>query len=572
MKNEKLPLVSTSKCNEKNANCSTISEIRDEVLPYCKTQKERWTEAFLSLTNEDLNVEGKTIKKGILKDIIEEPDKEKAEQIAIREFGETAILSETKGTINIYKQYFSNIESASQFKISKQVLSVLLNRGRATISNWCDGKDSPKYRDDIIKLAFWAKCTIEETNKLLACAGKHGLYIKGSGDSKVNVNSLVDAVYIHMLNHKNYSFANAQKLILETNRVIQKRIKIMNANAGMELKYDPSSDSENMEKLLSELGSSDSDFLTFIEKHIDNFIYDYQSLYDMLYKDFEEKYDINNKGVEEYRDSYKTSLNSLLGISSGSDRRWKNSLVKIVYAAIPPDKKQEQQKKKQNRQKKNMNEANGTQTPLINADFHTISRKDLIVLGLILNRSLNGVNELLGTCKEPPIYGKGIGECIIWNALETDVELGIDKFPEKAEDLYEAECIYTVFKKSLEQNAYIRKDENVNTLKPKIIKLLNMKLSEYETLYYEHMYKMKADTLNYKRSREEIDAEYRRKSPCCNALHSLQVFEWIKSAATEIQVKEVIDNLQDIFELYPEKQLFDYIVSFIAQEMEEDNS
>ena len=375
-----------------------------------------------------------------------------------------------------------------------------------------------------------------------------------------------------MLNHKNYSFANAQKLISETNRVIQQRIKIMNVNAGIELKYDPSSDSENMEKLLSELGSSDSDFLTFIKKYIDNFIYDYQSLYDMLYKDFEEKYDINNKGVEEYRDSYKTSLNSLLGISSGSDRRWKNSLVKIVYAAIPPDKKQEQQKKKQDRQKKNKTEANGTQAPLINADFHTISRKDLIVLGLILNRSLNGVNELLGTCKEPPIYGKSVGECIIWNALETDIELGIEEFPEKAEDLYESECIYTVFKKSLEQNAYIRKDEDINTAKPKIIELLNMKLSEYETLYYEHMYKMEADTLNYKRSREKIDKEYRRKSPCCNALHSLQVFEWIKSAATEIQVKEVIDNLQDIFELYPEKQLFDYIVSFIAQEMEEDNS
>lgn len=217
-----------------------------------------------------------------------------------------------------------------------------------------------------------------------------------------------------------------------------------------------------------------------------------------------------------------------------------------------------------------MAEANRTQAPLINTDFHTISRKDLIVLGLILNRSLNGMNELLGACKEPPIYGKGIGECIIWNALETDVELGIEEFPKKVKNLYKSECIYTVFKKSLEQNAYIRKDESINTVKPKIIELLNMKLSEYETLYYEHMYKTKANTI-HKRSREEIDAEYRRKFPCCNALHSLQVFEWIKSAATEIEMQEVIDDLQDIFDLYPEKQLFDYIVTFIAQEMEENN-
>lgn len=570
MNNGKIPLMSTAKCNKENAECSDISEIRDKVLPYCRTQEERWKEAFLSLINGDVNTEDKTIKKGILKDIIEEPDKEKAEQIVVQEFGETAVLSEAKGTINIYERYFSNIKDVSQFKISKQVLSVLLNRGRSTIINWCDGKDAPKYRDDIIKLAFWAKCTIEETNKLLECAGKHGLYIKGSGDSKGNANSLVDAVYIHMLSHKNYSFANAKKLISETNRVIQERIKAMNGNAEITLKYDLSSDSKHMEELLFEVNNNDFEFLTFIKEHIDNFIYDYQSLYAMLYKDFEEKYDINNKGVEEYRDSCKTSLNSLLGISSGTDRRWKNSLVKIVYAAIPPEKKQEQQKKRQDRQKKSMAEANRTQAPLINTDFHTISRKDLIVLGLILNRSLNGMNELLGACKEPPIYGKGIGECIIWNTLETDVELGIEEFPKKVKNLYKSECIYTVFKKSLEQNAYIRKDESINTVKPKIIELLNMKLSEYETLYYEHMYKTKANTI-HKRSREEIDAEYRCKFPCCNALHSLQVFEWIKSAATEIEIQEVIDDLQDIFDLYPEKQLFDYIVTFIAQEMEENN-
>lgn len=539
-------LMNTSDCNKKNANCIDASDIKKDILPSCRTQEERWQEAFLRLADKDPNSKHKTILNGIVKDIIKESNKEKARQISEQEFGKTTRLSAWEGDIDIYTQYFSRIKDISQFELSHKAFCVLLNRARGTIINWYNGKGLPKYRDDVIKLAFWAKYTVEETNKLLACAGKHTLYVKGSE----NKNTLVDTVYIHMLNHGNYSFAKAQKLIKETNQVIQEKIQTQNKEGTIVLSHDPSSDSKNMEELLlKKVGNSDTDFLTFIEQHVDSFIYDYQTLYDILCSDFETQYDVNNKSVVNHRDSYKSSLNSLLGVSAGPNRRWKNSLVKIIYAAIP-------QKTKQ--------------TQLIATDYHTISRKDLIVLGLILNRDLTGVNMLLKTCKEEPIYGRGIGECIIWNALETGAELEVDEFPTKAAELYESECIYTLFKNAVKRNDNVQ-FENEKTDQEKLKIALNRKLSEYETLYYEYEYNMPSGVIRRNKSKEQINKEYIRKSPCCNALHSLKVFEWIKSTVAEIDLPVVTENLQEILDLYPEKQLFDYIVSFIAQEMEENN-
>lgn len=540
-------LMNTSDCNKENAKCIDASDIKGKILPSCRTQEERWQEAFLNLADKDPNSKHKTILNGIVKDIIKESNKEKAKQISEQEFGKTIRLSAWEGDIDIYTQYFSKIKDISQFDLSHKAFCVLLNRSRGTIINWYNGKGLPKYRDDVIKLAFWAKYTVEETNKLLACAGKHSLYVKGSE----NKNTLVDTVYIHMLNHGNYSFAKAQKLIKETNQVIQQKIQAQNKEGVIVLSHEPSSDSKNMEKLLlNKVGNSDADFLTFIKQHVDSFIYDYQKLYDILCSDFETQYDVNNKNVVNHRDSYTSSLNSLLGISAGPKRRWKNSLVKIIYAALP-------QKTKQ--------------TQLVDTDYHTISRKDLIVLGLILNRDLPGVNMLLKTCKEEPIYGRGIGECIIWNALETGAELDVDEFPKKAAELYELDCIYTIFKNALEQNGDIQ-FENDETNQEKLKAALNKKLSEYERLYYEHEYKMPSDVIRRNKSKEQINKDYIRKSPCCNALHSLKVFEWIKSTVAEIGLPIVTENLQEILDLYPEKQLFDYIVSFIAQEMEENHS
>ena len=540
-------LMNTSDCNKENAKCIDASDIKGKILPSCRTQEERWQEAFLNLADKDPNSKHKTILNGIVKDIIKESNKEKAKQISEQEFGKTIRLSAWEGDIDIYTQYFSKIKDISQFDLSHKAFCVLLNRSRGTIINWYNGKGLPKYRDDVIKLAFWAKYTVEETNKLLACAGKHSLYVKGSE----NKNTLVDTVYIHMLNHGNYSFAKAQKLIKETNQVIQQKIQAQNKEGVIVLSHEPSSDSKNMEKLLlNKVGNSDADFLTFIKQHVDSFIYDYQKLYDILCSDFETQYDVNNKNVVNHRDSYTSSLNSLLGISAGPKRRWKNSLVKIIYAALP-------QKTKQ--------------TQLVDTDYHTISRKDLIVLGLILNRDLPGVNMLLKTCKEEPIYGRGIGECIIWNALETGAELEVDEFPKKAAELYELDCIYTIFKNALEQNGDIQ-FENDETNQEKLKAALNKKLSEYERLYYEHEYKMPSDVIRRNKSKEQINKDYIRKSPCCNALHSLKVFEWIKSTVAEIGLPIVTENLQEILDLYPEKQLFDYIVSFIAQEIEENHS
>lgn len=341
-------LMNTSDCNKENAKCIDASDIKGKILPSCRTQEERWQEAFLNLADKDPNSKHKTILNGIVKDIIKESNKEKAKQISEQEFGKTIRLSAWEGDIDIYAQYFSKIKDISQFDLSHKAFCVLLNRARGTIINWHNGKGLPKYRDDVIKLAFWAKYTVEETNKLLACAGKHSLYVKGSE----NKNTLVDTVYIHMLNHRNYSFAKAQKLIKETNQVIQQKIQAQNKEGVIVLSHDPSSDSKNMEKLLlNKVGNSDADFLTFIKQHVDSFIYNYQKLYDILCSDFETQYDVNNKNVVNHRDSYTSSLNSLLGISAGPKRRWKNSLVKIIYAALP-------QKTKQ--------------TQLVDTDYHTI--------------------------------------------------------------------------------------------------------------------------------------------------------------------------------------------------------
>ena len=353
-----------------------------------------------------------------------------------------------------------------------------------------------------------------------------------------------------MLRHENYSFADTQKLIKEMNCVIQEKIKVQNEKESIVLSHAPSSDSGNLEKLLKKVKNSDVSFFNFIREHVDSFIYNYQTLYDILYSDFETQYDVNNKGVESNRkDSDKFSLNSLIGISAGSKRRWKNSLVKIIYAAIPQK---------------------TSQIPLTDTDYHTISRKDLIVLGLILNWDLTKINMVLSTCKESPIYGRGIKECILWNTFNTGADLGVDEFPEKANELYESECIYTIFKNAVEKISDTKFGNN-ETGKKELIVTLNKQLIEYETLYYEHEYNMPSGVIRQKKSRGQIDEEYIRKFPCCNALHSLKVFEWIKSTVDEINMPIVTESMQEILELYPERQLFDYIVSFIAQEMEENH-
>ena len=134
--------------------------------------------------------------------------------------------------------------------------------------------------------------------------------------------------------------------------------------------------------------------------------------------------------------------------------------------------------------------------------------------------------------------------------------------------MYELECIYTIFKTAVEKTSNT-KFGNDETGKQELIAVLNKHLIEYETLYYEHEYYMPPSVIQRKKSRDQINKEYNHKFPCCNALHSLKVFEWIKSTVAELNMPIVTENMQEILELYPEKQLFDYIVSFIAQEMEE---
>lgn len=56
-------LMNTSDCNKENAKCIDASDIKGKILPSCRTQEERWQEAFLNLADKDPNSKHKTILK-----------------------------------------------------------------------------------------------------------------------------------------------------------------------------------------------------------------------------------------------------------------------------------------------------------------------------------------------------------------------------------------------------------------------------------------------------------------------------------------------------------------------------
>lgn len=57
------------------------------IFPYCRSTSQRWKEEFITLLDEDIDTENKTIKKGIITDIFNISDLEKRREIVIHEFG-----------------------------------------------------------------------------------------------------------------------------------------------------------------------------------------------------------------------------------------------------------------------------------------------------------------------------------------------------------------------------------------------------------------------------------------------------------------------------------------------------
>ena len=162
---EDMDMSQTANCNTVNVErCEEPVDFINLIFPYCKTISQRWSEKMKELMNEDLSVPFKTIKKGIITDICTLTDPAQIKQMVDQEFG-TSLSSSEK---TVYEQYFKN-KSLSKFSVNANALARLGNNDFTinTIKSWINGTTSPQDREYVLKLAFWAKYNIEETNKLL---------------------------------------------------------------------------------------------------------------------------------------------------------------------------------------------------------------------------------------------------------------------------------------------------------------------------------------------------------------------------------------------------------------------
>lgn len=166
--------------------CMYPEDYQKEILDSCWDTSQRWAKAVDHLIDDNLQIPGKTIKKGIISDIFSITDLHEREIFVNHEFGEDSISDDEDRTI--YERYFRN-KTLENFSLSRQALGDMASKcygggkfTRNVIDQWRGGS-VPYDRVKVIKLAFWAKCTLEETNKLLECAGMHKLYLKGTSSS-----------------------------------------------------------------------------------------------------------------------------------------------------------------------------------------------------------------------------------------------------------------------------------------------------------------------------------------------------------------------------------------------------
>ena len=546
---EDMDMSQTANCNTVNVErCEEPVDFINLIFPYCKTISQRWSEKMKELMNEDLSVPFKTIKKGIITDICTLTDPAQIKQMVDQEFG-TSLSSSEK---TVYEQYFKN-KSLSKFSVNANALARLGNNDFTinTIKSWINGTTSPQDREYVLKLAFWAKYNIEETNKLLECAGMHELYIKGTGNSKNTKSSIRDLIYIYMLRHERYSFAEAQDLISYCDKnlheYLEKSLSCDNLNSSTKYWED---------WIFHKSQGNIEDLKTEFESHVRLLIHDYRALYGEISTEFTKKYDVQ-KGPEQYYGedssgegpaSIRALTTSRLNISLKknkqpiqSDRRWKESLKNTLYATYSPEKPNRNFRTNDSTGKKTEKKKNEkNETGHLERCFQ---RRDIIVLGLILNKSCKGINELLSMCKEPPLYGRDYTESIVINALVRNRAKKVS-YEKIVDDLYDEDLI-----------------EYYKVTPDKV----KSQFSIYDDIYIEYKNRSNYDP----EQKAEVEGFYSCNAPAINALVSLRTFQWIKNMYSKLEPYMHVDKKKQVslIDWFPEKVLFEYLISCAAADI-----
>lgn len=513
----------TEICHRYNIEkCMDAEDFISYIFPYCRSTSQRWKEEFITLLDEDIDTENKTIKKGIITDIFNISDLEKRREIVIHEFGN----DEYEDGKRIYDNYFAKVESAREFVVNRNEKLAALSGGsftRNTLKNWKNGCGKPRNRDVVIKLAFWSRLTIEETNKLLDCAGMPELYIKGKNSTQCTKNSISDLVYIHMLNHGMYSFEDAKNLI----EIINKEAKTILSENLRNPQYD---NTKSLEEVFYKKKIENLEGLKeFFYKNVIDLVCSYKTFCGLLVKKFGDKYMIKKRCKGNW-EREKDSIREFTESKVRKEYSWREGLRRVLYMAY----KIETEKKHQE---------------------NNFLRKHIIVLGLILNENRIGINNLLKLCKEPPLYDRDYTECIVINA--TDEQDGEVKSKRT--------CPIWYMVKNLEDvqmmKYYDPHCEKIEHFREK----LKAGLLKYEKIYYK-----------YKENGEDIHLKNAYDSHVCviTALKALQTYEWIKNIYKKVE-KRIPDKEKEkendrLIDWFPEKRLFEYLVEHVMEKAREE--
>ncbi len=429
----------TQNANAGLEKCFYPEEFRKEVLSSCWETSQRWKKAFEDITDNNLDAPQKTIMKGIISDIFTIPDPKKRKTFVDRELGTNRFTMDAKrGSTRektVYELYFQD-KTIEEFELKKKTLGIIGNGypgvgafTRSTVNRWYNGT-LPNDRNKVIRLAFWAKCTIEETNKLLESAGMHKLYLKSTGGNNLTnaKNSLQDLVYIFLLKHENYSFAKSQEITDELDQLLKKVKREEIAGTGR----------EKTKTLLDELmklkecddNFVSNDFISYFNKHLSDLLSSYRTLYGSVVDGFIKKYDACRGNTDDQLQNSISTLTScrlkcpqMAELKKESERNnesneWRESLINTLYAAYfaksdvlnnnEDTDNVKKKKKKKNEEKKEEK---------VIAMERVFSRNDVIILGLILNKSMKEINDsFLASAQEPPLYGRNFIENVIRKA------------------------------------------------------------------------------------------------------------------------------------------------------------
>lgn len=434
--------------------CESPEDFQKKILHNCLDTSVRWSKAFESLRDKRLNAPQKTIMKGIISDIFSITNQEERKKYIDQELGTHLFtVAAKRGSLKtkrtIYELDFKD-KSIENFDLNNAVLGHMGssddgfgNFSRGTIGNWSTGS-IPQDRNRVIRLAFWAKYTVEETDKLLECAGMHKLYLKGTGSSNLKAkNSLQDLVYIFMLRHKDYSFAKAQKTIRELDCLLENAEKKVTADG--DRKEITMKETTTMLQELEQLEFCHTDFISYFKSYLPALLDSYHTLYGYLIDGFITKYNVcrGNSGIG-MANSISIFTTSRLkcpeipelkpelkkrGNRTNESDEWRESLINTLYAAFLTDKKASSNQTDEEENKERKNKASSSQTDKEkNKEKNkekkngkvmerVFNRNDIIILGLILNSSMKEINEsLLTFAQEPPLYGKNFMENIIRKA------------------------------------------------------------------------------------------------------------------------------------------------------------